>query len=196
MTPILQVRKVTKNFPHNVVALRGVDLEIMPREIHYLLGANGAGKSTLLKIIAGAHRLDAGEILIAGLRRSFSNPVEAARAGISMIYQELDLIPQLTVAENLFLGRVPHHFGWLGMGIGAISAWARIARVASYPSIPGIWQPIGSLGARISTAIRPSMSARSCDKVFISMQSTTIPGALSRQTSSAFPKKSWVSAEI
>ena len=97
MTPILQVRKVTKNFPPNVVALRGVDLEIMPGEIHCLLGANGAGKSTLLKVIAGAHRLDAGEILIAGKRSSFSNPVEAARAGISMIYQELDLIPQLTV---------------------------------------------------------------------------------------------------
>jgi ribose transport system ATP-binding protein len=113
MTPILQVRKVTKNFPPNVVALRGVDLEIMPGEIHCLLGANGAGKSTLLKIIAGAHRLDAGEILIAGKRSSFSNPLEAARAGISMIYQELDLIPQLTVAENLFLGRVPHHFGWV-----------------------------------------------------------------------------------
>jgi ribose transport system ATP-binding protein len=116
MTPTLQVRKVTKNFPPNVVALRGVDLEIMPGEIHCLIGANGAGKSTLLKINAGAHRLDAGEILIAGKRSSFSNPVEAARAGISMIYQELDLVLQLTVAENLFWGRVPHHFGWVRRG--------------------------------------------------------------------------------
>jgi ribose transport system ATP-binding protein len=57
----------------------------MPGEIHCLLGANGAGKSTLLKIIAGAHRLDAGEILIAGQKSNFSNPIEAARAGISMI---------------------------------------------------------------------------------------------------------------
>jgi ribose transport system ATP-binding protein len=78
-----------------------------------LLTRSKSGKSTLLKINAGAHRLDAGEILIAGKRSTFSNPVEAARAGISMIYQELDLIPQLTVAENLFLGRVPHHFGWV-----------------------------------------------------------------------------------
>jgi ABC-type sugar transport system ATPase subunit len=138
MTPILQVRKVTKNFPPNVVALRGVDLEIMPGEIHCLLGANGAGKSTLLKIIAGAHRLDAGEILIAGLRRSFSNPVEAARAGISMIYQELDLIPQLTVAENLFLGRVPHHLDG--------SAWA------SAPSAPG-------RGSLASLRTRPSRAS-------------------------------------
>jgi ribose transport system ATP-binding protein len=73
MTPILQIRQVTKNFPPNVIALRGVDLEIMPGEIHCLLGANGAGKSTLLKIIAGAHRLDAGEILIAGQKSNFSN---------------------------------------------------------------------------------------------------------------------------
>jgi ABC-type sugar transport system ATPase subunit len=132
----------------------------MPGEIHCLLGA---GKSTLLKIIAGAHRLDAGEILIAGEKSSFSNPVEAARAGISMIYQELDLIPQLTVAENLF---------WAGFLINMD-------------------------GSGVETASSEQKSwARSCDRVFISMQSTTIPGALCRQTSNASPKKSWVRAEI
>lgn len=113
MAPFLQARQITKFFPPNVTALRNANLEILPGEIHCLLGANGAGKSTLLKIIAGAYRSDAGELLIAGQRRDFSNPLEAARAGISMIYQELDLIPQLTVAENLFLGRVPHRFGWI-----------------------------------------------------------------------------------
>jgi ribose transport system ATP-binding protein len=71
------------------------------------------GKSTLLKIFAGAHQSDEGELLVNGQRQNFASPLEAARNGISMIYQELDLIPQLTVAENLFLGRVPHRFGWV-----------------------------------------------------------------------------------
>jgi ribose transport system ATP-binding protein len=106
MTPFLQARQIEKSFPPNVTALRGVDLKIQPGQVHCLLGANGAGKSTLLKIIAGAHQLDEGELLVNGQRRNFASPLEAARNGISMIYQELDLIPQLTVAENLFLGRV------------------------------------------------------------------------------------------
>jgi ribose transport system ATP-binding protein len=113
MTPFLQARQIKKSFPPNVTALRGVDLEIQPGQVHCLLGANGAGKSTLLKIIAGAHQLDEGELLVNGQRRNFATPLEAARNGISMIYQELDLVPQLTVAENLFLGRVPHRFGWV-----------------------------------------------------------------------------------
>jgi ribose transport system ATP-binding protein len=113
MTPFLQARQIKKSFPPNVKALRGVDLKIQPGQVHCLLGANGAGKSTLLKIIAGAYQSDEGELLVNGQRRSFASPLEAARNGISMIYQELDLIPQLTVAENLFLGRVPHRFGWV-----------------------------------------------------------------------------------
>ena len=113
MTPFLQAHQIKKSFPPNVTALRRVDLEIQPGQVHCLLGANGAGKSTLLKIIAGAHQLDEGELLVNGQRRNFASPLEAARNGISMIYQELDLIPQLTVAENLFLGRVPHRFGWI-----------------------------------------------------------------------------------
>jgi ribose transport system ATP-binding protein len=113
MTAFLQARQIKKVFPPNVTALDGVDLEIQPGQVHCLLGANGAGKSTLLKILAGAHHLDAGELLVRGQRRDFASPLEAAKSGISMIYQELDLIPQLTVAENLFLGRVPHQLGWV-----------------------------------------------------------------------------------
>jgi ribose transport system ATP-binding protein len=113
MKPFLQACQIKKSFPPNVKALRGVDLEIQPGQVHCLLGANGAGKSTLLKIIAGAHQSDGGELLVNGQRRNFASPLEAARNGISMIYQELDLIPQLSVAENLFLGRVPHRFGWV-----------------------------------------------------------------------------------
>ena len=79
--------------------------------MHCLLGANGAGKSTFLKIIAGAYRPDGGTLRLEGRPCHFRSPHEATRAGIAIIYQELDLIPQLTVAENLFLGHAPNNFG-------------------------------------------------------------------------------------
>ncbi|MGF1625442.1 MAG: sugar ABC transporter ATP-binding protein [Alphaproteobacteria bacterium] len=107
----LSARDIAKTFPPNVAALQGVSLDVRPGEVHCLLGANGAGKSTLLKIIAGAHQPDSGRIEIDGLPRRFHTPREAAAAGISIIYQELDLIAQMTVAENLFLGRAPARLG-------------------------------------------------------------------------------------
>lgn len=108
---VLDVRQVAKTFPPNVVALTDARLSIRSGEVHCLLGANGAGKSTLMKIIAGAYRPDQGEIKVDGNAQSFRNPQDARRAGISMIYQELDLVPQLTVEENLLLGHVPTRFG-------------------------------------------------------------------------------------
>src|SRR5215469_12134214 len=94
-----------------VRVLEGVDFRIEAGEIHALMGENGAGKSTLMKILSGVYQADAGEILIDGRAAQIRNTVDAERAGIAIIHQELNLIPQLTVMENLFLGREPSRFG-------------------------------------------------------------------------------------
>jgi len=97
------MRGIVKTFP-GVRALDGVDLTVRAGEVHCLLGQNGAGKSTLIKVLAGAHRPDAGELRWQGEPMSLTKPGEAISLGISTIYQELDLVPGLTVAENIFLG--------------------------------------------------------------------------------------------
>ena len=102
--PLLEMRDIVKTFP-GVRALDGVSLKLHPGEVLALMGENGAGKSTLIKVLSGVHQPDTGEILVDGEPHRFVRPAESQAAGISVIYQELDLIPQLTVAENLFLGR-------------------------------------------------------------------------------------------
>ena len=94
-----------------VHVLEGVDFRIGAGEIHALMGENGAGKSTLMKILCGVYQADAGRILIDGNAAQIRSTVDAERAGIAIIHQELNLIPQLTVMENLFLGREPSRFG-------------------------------------------------------------------------------------
>ncbi len=96
-----------------VRVLEGVDFHIEAGEIHALMGENGAGKSTLMKILSGVYEADAGEVLIDGKPVQIRSTVEAERAGIGIIHQELNLIPQLTVMENLFLGREPRRFGFV-----------------------------------------------------------------------------------
>ncbi len=110
--PILTVRGVTKSFP-GVRALKGVDLTIWPGEVHALVGENGAGKSTLMKILAGAQPPDGGEIAIDGKPVHFHSPHQARAAGIGIIYQELTIAPNLTVAGNVFLGSEKRHLGFL-----------------------------------------------------------------------------------
>ncbi len=102
--PLLRMTGVSKRYP-GVVALDGVDLEVRKGEVHILLGENGAGKSTLMKILAGAVRRDEGTIEIDGVPLDEPGPRAAQAAGVSIIYQEFNLIPHLTVAENIFLGR-------------------------------------------------------------------------------------------
>ena len=100
---LLEMRGIVKQFP-GVRALDGVDLDVRPGEVHCLLGQNGAGKSTLIKIMAAAYQQDEGTIRWDGDEVDFGSPVAAIKAGISTIYQELDLVPHLTVAKNIFLG--------------------------------------------------------------------------------------------
>jgi ribose transport system ATP-binding protein len=103
---LLRMRGIAKRYP-GVVALDGVDLDVRRGEVHILLGENGAGKSTLMKILAGAVRRDAGSIEIEGRPAALQRPREAQERGISIIYQEFNLVPHLTVAENIYLGREP-----------------------------------------------------------------------------------------
>ena len=110
--PILTVRGVTKSFP-GVRALKGVDLTVWPGEVHALVGENGAGKSTLMKILAGAQRPDGGEISLDGKPVHFHTPHQARAAGIGIIYQELTIAPNLTVAGNVFLGSEKLRLGFL-----------------------------------------------------------------------------------
>ncbi len=107
---VLEMRGIRKVFP-GVVALDHVDFELRAGEVHVLLGENGAGKSTLMKILSGAYRKDAGDILLDGHAVAIASPRDAQSLGIATIYQELSLVPQLTVAENILLGHEPSRAG-------------------------------------------------------------------------------------
>lgn len=109
MQPILELKDISKTFP-GVKALDQVQFNIYPGEVHALLGENGAGKSTLIKTISGVHKPDSGSIEISGKTVQFNNPRDAQKHGIATIYQELLLYPELTVAENIFMGHAPKKF--------------------------------------------------------------------------------------
>ncbi len=112
MTPLLALRGVTKRFG-GVVALDGVSFDLQAGEIHALLGENGAGKSTLIKILGGIHRADTGSVVIDGAAQSVRGVGDADRLGIRIIHQELSLAQNLSVAENVYLGREPGRWGLL-----------------------------------------------------------------------------------
>jgi len=113
-TSALEMRGINKSFAGNAV-LADVSLSTRAGEVHALVGENGAGKSTLMKILAGVYQPDTGTIVIDGQKVSFARPSEALKHGIAMIYQELSLAPELTVAENIFLGREPLSFARFGV---------------------------------------------------------------------------------
>jgi putative multiple sugar transport system ATP-binding protein len=102
-TPILEMRNITKTFP-GVKALDDVSFSVAEHEIHCLVGENGAGKSTLMKVLSGVYQADSGEILLYGKPQNYRGIADSEQAGIAIIYQELALVPELTVYENIFLG--------------------------------------------------------------------------------------------
>ncbi|MFH9953922.1 sugar ABC transporter ATP-binding protein [Streptomyces roseolus] len=132
--PLLTMNRITKSFP-GVRALDGVDLEVHAGEVHCLLGQNGAGKSTLIKVLAGAHQPDDGEITWAGEPVSLSSPIAAMRLGIATIYQELDLVGGLSVAENVFLGNEPTSAGFVVRGGRARAAAGLLLKRLGHPEI-------------------------------------------------------------
>jgi ribose transport system ATP-binding protein len=106
VAPLLEMRGIDKEFL-GVRVLEGNDLDCDRGEIHPIVGENGAGKTTLMKILAGAYTPNAGEVRLDGAPVHFGHPLEAQHAGVSIIYQEFNLLPDRTVAENVFLGREP-----------------------------------------------------------------------------------------
>lgn len=108
--PLVELKGVTVRFGA-FTALSDVDFRMFPGEVHSLMGENGAGKSTLIKALTGALALAAGTVTVAGERQSFATPYDAQAAGIGTVYQEVDLLPNLSVAENIWLGREPRKWG-------------------------------------------------------------------------------------
>lgn len=143
--PLLTMSGITKSFP-GVRALDGVDLQVQAGEVHCLLGQNGAGKSTLIKVLAGAHQPDDGEITWRGERTTLRSPIAAMRLGIATIYQELDLVEGLSVAENVHLGHEPTAAGFVVRGREAKTSTAALLKRLGHGEIdPGTL--VGDLSA-------------------------------------------------
>ncbi|WP_367046470.1 sugar ABC transporter ATP-binding protein [Streptomyces sp. Je 1-332] len=143
--PLLTMSGITKSFP-GVRALDGVDLQVLAGEVHCLLGQNGAGKSTLIKVLAGAHQPDDGEIAWRGERTTLKSPIAAMRLGIATIYQELDLVEGLSVAENVHLGHEPTAAGFVVKGRVAKTSTAALLKRLGHGEIdPGTL--VGDLSA-------------------------------------------------
>ncbi|WP_327359031.1 sugar ABC transporter ATP-binding protein [Streptomyces sp. NBC_01304] len=125
---------ITKSFP-GVRALDGVALDVRPGEVHCLLGQNGAGKSTLIKVLAGAHQPDGGQITWRGETVTLKSPIAAMRLGIATIYQELDLVEGLSVAENVYLGHEPTTAGFVVRGRDARTSTGKLLKRLGHPEI-------------------------------------------------------------
>ena len=126
--PLLQIRGLAKTFP-GVKALDDVDLTVRRGEIHALLGENGAGKSTLIKVLTGVYPRSAGTFALDGAEIHPASPMDARRLGISTVYQEVNLLPELSVAENLYLGRQPGRWGFVKWGSQRRAAAAALKRL-------------------------------------------------------------------
>ncbi|KFL32160.1 sugar ABC transporter ATP-binding protein [Devosia riboflavina] len=126
--PFVELRGVSK-FYSGVRALEGVDLSCRQGSIHAILGENGAGKSTLIKIMSGVVRPDTGTVSVAGVQHQFNKPADAVRTGIVSVYQELSLIPDLTVAENISISDPPRRFGLIDSRAQTRRAEALLARI-------------------------------------------------------------------
>ncbi|MEO6789220.1 MAG: sugar ABC transporter ATP-binding protein, partial [Chthoniobacteraceae bacterium] len=142
MSHRLLLQDVRKSFGATA-ALRGVSLAVAEGEVHALIGENGAGKSTLMKILSGAHEADSGRIELDGQPFAPRTPLEARRAGVAMIYQELNLVRDLSVAENIMLGAEPSRWGWLRRDAMRDTARRALAELG-HGDLP-LDAPVGSL---------------------------------------------------
>ena len=146
---LLEMRQIDKQFP-GVHALDHVDFRVRPGEIHALMGENGAGKSTLIKVLTGLYRKDEGEIWFDGKPVSFANPLDSQKAGVSTIYQEINLIPYLSVAENIYLGREPMNrtgIDWKQVSRGAAALLEKMGVSAD------VNRPLNSYGTAVQQMV-------------------------------------------
>ena len=167
--PVLEVVGVHKRFL-GVTALEDVSFELRPGEVHALVGENGAGKSTLIKVLTGVHAPDAGEIRLGGKPVTFGRPADAQNAGISTIYQEVNLVPLLSVARNIFLGREPKRWGLIDFGSMNRQATTLLQ---DYGIEVDVTKPLGSLGLGIQQMVALARAASVEAKVVIMDEPTS-----------------------
>jgi simple sugar transport system ATP-binding protein len=154
--PVVELRDISKSFGH-VHALNGVTLRVYAGQVTCLVGDNGAGKSTLIQILAGVHRPDAGQLLVGGELAEFRSPRDALEQGISTVFQDLAMIPLISIVRNFFLGREPVR----SRGPVRLVDWGKAARIAHAEmarigiDVRDLAQPVGTLsgGERQSVAI-------------------------------------------
>jgi rhamnose transport system ATP-binding protein len=191
-TPVFRLEGVTKRFG-GVVAVEDVAFDLRPGEVHALVGENGAGKSTLMKMVDGLYGPDEGTLEVGGEAASFTSPREAEAAGIAMIPQELDLFPELSVAENLFVGRKRPRTGWggldwetmrgearkrlddLGVGLDATSAVKRLS-VAEQQIVAIARALVGEAQAVIMDEPTSSLTERETRQLFGIIEDLTAEG--------------------
>ncbi len=159
----VEMRGIRKAYP-GVQALDGVDLKLMPGEVHALLGENGAGKSTLIKVLTGAATKDAGEILIEGKPAHFHTTGEAQAHGISTVYQEVNLIPAMSVTKNLTLEKTAGRFGFISWRKAREQAREKLARLKLDIDIE---QPVGSYSVAIQQLVAIARALDDDTKVLV-----------------------------
>ncbi|MBN9026359.1 MULTISPECIES: ATP-binding cassette domain-containing protein [Kaistia] len=181
-TPILEMRDIEKHFG-SVVALAGVSISIHAGEVHCLLGDNGAGKSTFIKTMAGVHRLTRGEMLLNGQPVHFTSPRQALDAGIATVYQDLAMIPLMSVTRNFFMGREPVKgiwpFRFMDMGFCDRVTREEMQRIGIDVRDPG--QAVGTLSGGERQCVAISRAVYFGAKVLILDEPTSALGV--RQTS-------------
>jgi monosaccharide-transporting ATPase len=170
LVPALAADEVSKRFP-GVVALDGVSLALHGGEVHALVGENGAGKSTLIKLLTGVHRPDSGAVRYAGGPVSFAAPRDAWHAGISTIYQEINLVPQMSVARNLFLGREPR--GRLGLVDVKRMNREAAGLLARYGVLADVRRPVGSLGVAVQQMVAVVRAVSTDARVIVMDEATS-----------------------
>ncbi|MBE3638010.1 sugar ABC transporter ATP-binding protein [Mangrovicoccus algicola] len=161
--PVLQARGITKFFP-GAIALADVDLTLMPGEVHALLGENGAGKSTLIKCLTGAYSRDGGTIRLDGRPIDPGSTEDSQRLGIGTVYQEVNLLPNLTVAENLFLGRQPRRWGLISRRRMAAEAEALLA---GYGLKIDVREPLAAYSVAVQQVVAIARAAEMSGRVLI-----------------------------
>ncbi|MCE7000446.1 ATP-binding cassette domain-containing protein [Saccharothrix sp. S26] len=171
---LLRMTGIGKVFP-GVRTPDRVDLEVAEGEVHRLLGQNGAGKSTLIKVLAGAHQPDDGEITWRGAKTALPSPVAALRLGIATMYQELDLVPDLPVAENVVLGHEPARFGFTRRRAARDLARALMARLG-HPEI-GPDREVGRLSAAGQQLVSMARALARDARLIVMDEPTAAPAA-------------------
>lgn len=168
--PIVSARNIAKTFG-GIAALSDVSLDLLPGQVHALVGENGAGKSTLIKVLTGVYRADAGSLTYDGAEVSFARPLDAQLAGISTIYQEINLVPLISVARNVFLGREPRNR--LGLvDFKAMNAEARTL-LAGVGVTVDVRRPLGSLGTGTQQMVAIARAVSTEAKVVIMDEPTS-----------------------